>query len=584
MARRLLMVLGLVLPALLSQTAAAAEQLPPASQWIPQEAVAVLELSNPKALLDLASDGKLTEAVTTQPAYQQLASQPGFKQFQAILVYLETRLQCDWKTGLGKLLGGGVTFAACPDGNVLLIVDAEDEKMLRELHEILLGFARNEAAKQGDPDRVVTKEYQGVTGWTFNGDEVHAIVGKRLVLANKPEALKTALDLRAQPNAKSLASLPEYQAARKAIAAEAAAMVFVNLKALKQHPPVQQALQQNPNPLAALLFAGVTEALRQSNWLAMELQVSGKTLTLKAAVDGTVADPSASAAFALPSQAGQGALPNLSVPRRIAALSFYRDLHGFYAAKDDLFPERTSGLIFFENMMGIFFSGLDLTEEVLGETLPEVRFVVAEQAYDPAVGVPQLKIPAFAAIFRLRDPEKFGEVMEEAWQKAIGLVNFTRGQQAEPGLIIDRPTHADTTFTVAYFRSPKDEKTNIDSRFNFRPALARLGDYLVLSSTDALARDLIDALKKQTSDAVKALAETHSLVEFDVVQLSSILGANRENLIRQNMLEDGNTRQQAETQTDLIVTVLNYLGRAKLDFTAGDGQSRASLELELNLP
>ena len=33
-----------------------------------------------------------------------------------------------------------------------------------------------------------------------------------------------------------------------------------------------------------------------------------------------------------------------------------------------LFPERTSGLIFFENMMGIFFTGRDLTSEVLAET------------------------------------------------------------------------------------------------------------------------------------------------------------------------------------------------------------------------
>ena len=60
-------------------------------------------------------------------------------------------------------------------------------------------------------------------------------------------------------------------------------------------------------------------------------------------------------------------MPHLDVPRQIAGASVYRDLHGFYAAKDDLFPERTSALIFFENMMGIFFSGKDLTEEVLDD-------------------------------------------------------------------------------------------------------------------------------------------------------------------------------------------------------------------------
>ena len=133
-------------------------------------------------------------------------------------------------------------------------------------------------------------------------------------------------------------------------------------------------------------------------------------------------------------KAGEGAMPNLVVPGQIAALSLYRDLHQFYAAKDELFPDRTSGLIFFENMMGIFFSGMDLTKEVLAETLPDIRVVVAEQRYDEKTGTPAMKLPGFAVVVQLRDPAKFELVMKEAWQKAIGLVNFTRGQKAQPGL------------------------------------------------------------------------------------------------------------------------------------------------------
>jgi hypothetical protein len=275
-------------------------------------------------------------------------------------------------------------------------------------------------------------------------------------------------------------------------------------------------------------------------------------------------------------------MPNLSVPRRIAALSFYRDLHGFYAAKDELFPERTSGLIFFENMMGIFFTGRDLTEEVLAETGPEIRFVVAEQVYDPDVGTPAIQVPAFAAVFRMPNPDKFGPVMEEAWQKAVGLINFTRGQQALPGLIIDRPTHGDTKYTVAYFSaSSDDEKSALDVRFNFRPAVAMPGEYLILSSTSALAGDLIDALENETA---RPNGVTHSLVELDGVQLASILEANRENLVRQNMVNEGNTRQQAEAQIGVILLALEQLAGIKLDVGAKDGVSRAELAIELNLP
>ena len=585
MSRSLIIALGLALPVLSAQGVAAGEPLPPAGQWISPDAIVVVEVSRPKALLDLALDPKTVEAVTSLPAYQTLAAQPGFKQFSGVVKYLETLVGSDWQTTLRQLVGGGVSFAADPQGTVWLIVDAEDQKMLEQLHEIFLNFARGEAEKQGQPGRVVSTQYRGVTGWTFGGGEAHAIVGSRLVLSNKPEGLKAALDLRADAGGKSLASLPAYRAAKQAAGPDACATAFVNMQVLKQHPPVQQALTQSPNPLAALLFTGITESLQKSTWLALGLKVEGKTLALQAAVDGKPGDPSGPAAFALPAQPDKGVLPNLSVPRGIAGLSFYRDLHKFYAAKDELFPERTSGLIFFENMMGIFFGGMDLTEEVLGQTEPEVRFVVAEQAYDPAIGTPQLRLPAFAAIFRLRDPQKFGEVAEEAWQKAIGLVNFTRGQQAQPGLIIDRPSYGDTKLTVAYFRAPTEGvRQQIESRFNFRPTLARVGNSLIFSSTDGLAKDLVDAVKKEIADAVKPLASAHSLVEVNAVQLASILDANRENMVRQNMLEKGSTKEQAEAQMDLVITLVKHLGRATLDVAARDGQPQATLQLKLNLP
>ena len=194
-------------------------------------------------------------------------------------------------------------------------------------------------------------------------------------------------------------------------------------------------------------------------------------LRLRATVDGKTTARNGIAAFAWPQAAGDGALPNLRVPRRIAAGSLYRDLHAFYAAKDNLFPERTSGLIFFENMMGIFFTGRDLTEEVLSETRPEVRFVVAEQQYDPAIGTPQVQLPALAVVFRLRHPEQAAEMTEEAWQKAIGLVNFTRGQKAEPGLILDRESYAGIRFTVGHFSAVGQKgKTDLPTRFNTQPS------------------------------------------------------------------------------------------------------------------
>ncbi len=569
--------------ALLSPHAAAADDAPPAvTRWVPRDAVLVVEVNQPGALLDLLLDPRVISAVTSLPAYQQKASGPEFQQFLGLIRYLEATLGTDWRSGVRTLTGGGVTLAAWPVDQNVLAIDSEDAQMLEKLHEIFLGFARTEAANRSQPDRTASEQYKGVTGWTFNGQEAHAIVGGRLLMAKGQQALKAVLDLRAGPEAQSLASAANYQAAKQAAGPDAVALAFVNLEALKQYPPVQRALSQTQNPMASLLLAGIQETLRGSSWVALAVGVQGDTLTFEMLADGKAADPSGPAGFACPASPDEGVLPNLQVPRRIAAASFYRDLRAFYAAKDNLFPQRTAGLIFFENMMGIYFSGRDLTDEVMAELRPEVRLVVAEQEYDPAVGIPQTKIPAFAAVFRMRHPDTFAQVMEEAWQKAIGMVNFTRGQQALPGLIIDRPVHRGVKFTIAYFPAGEQkDKEAVDQRFNFQPALATVGDHLILSSTEALARDLIDAL--QDADA-SPIPRVHSLVEIDAARVASALSANRENLVRQNMLEKGNTRDQAETELGSVLAVLERMGQATLDVGSANGRPAADLELRLDLP
>jgi len=585
MSRKLVLVLAFTLSAFMLHSKATGQTLPPAIQWIPQDAMIVLEVSRPKELLEVFTNDKATATVSALPLYKQQASKPKFIEFLNIISFIETTLGTDWRTALGKLTGAGITLAVCPEDMVLLIIDAEDEQMLERFHEFFLNVARSEAEKKGKFDIVASKEYDGLTAWTFDGKEAHAIIGKRLVLANHPEGLKAVLQRRSQTKQVSLASNLAYQAAKRTVRPDAIANAFVNLKPLISLPQVAQLFeQQHENPLAALSFAGVLEATRDSNWLALGLHIEDSTLIFRASVDGKMVAQTSPAAFALPKKPDEGALPNLTVPRQIAALSLYRDLHQFYSAKDDLFPERTSGLIFFENMMGIFFSGRDLTEEVLAETKPEIRFVVAEQQYDPAIGTTQIKLPAFAAILRLHHPEQFNEVAEEAWQKALGLINFTRGQQAMQGLIIDRSVHAGTKYSMAYFStSGIDDKNNLDMRFNIRPALAMPGEYLILSSTDGLAIDLINTLNQEMEHKVKPLVESNSLVEIDTAQLTSILKANRDTLVHSDMVKKGSTQEEAETGIDMLITMVKLVDCAKLSIGTHEGLTEACLEIKLNL-
>jgi len=374
---------------------------------------------------------------------------------------------------------------------------------------------------------------------------------------------------------------PFYQAARQALGKDAVVTAYINMPAVVKNPKAKAALTQNSDPLRALILAGTSEALGKANWLALGLYLKDGKLTLRAVTDSPTPDATAPTNFASPRNPNEGPLPNLNVPGTIASLSLYRDLHRFYAAKDDLFPERTSSLVFFENMMGIFFSGMDLTDQVLAEASPDIRVVAAAQRYDPAVGTPSVQIPALAAVIRLHHPQAFGETVEEAWQKAIGLSNFTRGQKALPGLIIDRAVHGDVKFTYSYYRPPgAKEKAAIDPRYNYRPSLARPGDYLIFSSTDGLARDLIDALKEESASPVKPLPATHSLAEIDGTALRTILLANREPMVRQNMVDKGHTREQADAEVGDLFTALNFLDQATLSVGDENGHPQATVEVK----
>ncbi|NUQ61396.1 MAG: hypothetical protein HUU20_02840, partial [Pirellulales bacterium] len=321
--KRTLMLLTalLVLPRLVQ----AADPLPLAAEWLPKETVISIELTDPKPLFDRLMDPAVLKAIEESPAYRQQAEKQGMKEFLGGVGFLEASLGTSWQEAVRKLAGKGATFALWPDNKTAIIIDGEDAELLKRLHEILVSIAKSEAEKAGNPGRVASAEYRGVTGWTFNSEEAHTILGTRFILANNSKALKAVIDIREEKSGSNLASVASYQAAKKA-AGPVNAVAYVNLEVLKQVPKVEKALKGGENPLASLLFSGVLDALRESNWLAVAGKVEGSMLSFSATTDGKPA--AKMAAFARPDSPEKGILPNLDVPRRIAAASFYRDLHG----------------------------------------------------------------------------------------------------------------------------------------------------------------------------------------------------------------------------------------------------------------
>jgi hypothetical protein len=132
---------------LLALGAAAGAAAPPANRLLPQNTVLAVELSKPKAILDVLLGEKAVHAVTSAPLYRKAIETPSLQQFIQVVRYLELRLGVDWKNGLHKLIDGGVVWAVTADGGSLLIVEAQDAKLLEQFHEVILEFAKNEARR-----------------------------------------------------------------------------------------------------------------------------------------------------------------------------------------------------------------------------------------------------------------------------------------------------------------------------------------------------------------------------------------------------------------------------------------------------
>jgi len=550
------------------------------ARWVPEQAVLCVEILHSPGVVEPLISPAAVERFAALPVIAQGRQSEGYQGFMGLVRYVELTAQTNWQGVVRALTRDGLALAVGEGNRHLMVMDGGDATMLEELHGVAQQMAAGEAQKKGHPEWVDSRQVGEVTGWTFNGKEAHAVVGDRLFAASDPEVLEAALNLRGGAG-RSLAARVDYQEARSAVGEDALAMVFLDLERLRESPQFSGALdQQRKNPLAALAFPTMPEVLRVAPWLVAGVYRERDSLHLRFFAGGEQGKADR-VPFSIGDAERVGLGPSPQISRQIASLSLERDLAGFYGAKDDLFPQRSSGLIFFENMMGIFFSGRNLTDEVLAATRSDLRLVVARQEYDPAIGTPEPQLPGFALVIGLEDPEAFGEVLEEAWQKALGLVNFTRGQKALPGLILDRVIHRGVPITVAAYSAKEvPDREHLHQRYNFRPTLALAHGTAILSSTDQLARDLMDGLGQAQAGAGGESPGYHSVLQLAGAELQRILKANRAGMVRNNMIKEGKSEAEAEIGIDTLIEVVGWFAGAELRIGHGEHSELVDVRLD----
>jgi hypothetical protein len=528
----------------------------------PETTVVYAELSNLDPLLDVALAPRTRQLLENVDAYQKYVQSEKYQQLKMVVGVLEGRLGKSWDAALRELVGGGVSVCFDPASQTgFLAIRSRDRELLAKLNSTLIELIEGDAKTHGRPSPVKSHEYRGFNGWSLGGEEIHAIVDDFLLISNKADTLKAAIDRRCDPSTKNLAGTDEFAAARSKRPGGSIGWSWLKLAAVRQDPNVQQALsKRSDNPLVELLLAGVIDALKQAPYVTASLVHESNALRLRTELPRQASATSASRAWYFAAKPDEAALVP---PGTIGTFTMFRDLAGLWVARDELFDEATvAKFAQADTQLGLFFSGRDFGPEVLGELEAPLQFVVARQDYPADKPVPALKLPAFALVLKLKHADDFAPELLITYQKFVGIFNITGGQEGRPQLLLATEEYQGATISKATYRpNSKAPKENAPPHFNFSPACARIGDHFVFGSTFGIVRQVVDALKPGQPPA--ALKDNTALT-VESAPLATILADNKELLITQNMLGQGHSRSEAETAVQTILDVLGQLSELVL--------------------
>jgi hypothetical protein len=567
---------------------AAADDARHPSRLLGESALVYVEIAQPEKLIDVATDRKLWDALQQADGVERFLASDQFKQLRGAVEMFEARLGVKWEPALRDLVGGGIYVAIDPAiGGGVVIVKPRKPELLARLHDTFKELIESQAAAGGRDSPIKSRDYKGVTGWSFGPGEAHAVVGDVLAISNQADAVKGVVDRHRGDEKRSLADAGDFQQAQKSLPADRLGWGFARIALARLIPGFSSALEgRGDNPAAEFLVAGVLEALKTAPYAAFSLH--GDTLPgddtelrLRVALPYKPSAVAEKRKWFFPAEPEKAAYVPLKPKRTIQSISIHRDLSGMWLQRDKLFNDEViAGLAQADSGLGLYFSGRDFGTEVLGALTPRMQFVAARQQFSSGEPLPAIKLPGFALVLEMKDPNDFAKHLLLGYQKVVGLYNIAGGMNGQPQMLLDSQEYQGVKIWYGKFLvEPNTDKQKAPLQFNFSPACATVGNRFVLSSTVALTRDLIDELKKPS--ATQVTSDTVAVVT-DLTELATVLADNRDPLVAQTQVRDGGTKEQAAAQFNLLLDALRATRTQSLRL-GGSGQ-QLWLEISAGLP
>ncbi len=572
-------------------SAALCAQSPKPTELLPASTVLYAEGVDASTIQELP----FVQQIVQSSLFKELWKSPDAMKLRGGITLAEVALGERLPDALGKLTGRG--WAVAIDSRtkgIALWTHARDTETCVEFYKKLVSIAEADAKSKGRQLKQIT--YRDVDAYEFNGAVV-ARLEDYLLVTNNNDLAKSLVDRWREPQAKgdTLAGNARFEKfAGQSLSngnqqGTKLARAWLDVQQIHDAGLAKQLFEGSSDNFAAeLILGGMLAALRQAPAIEASLDAHDKQLHLQ------LAAPLTKAAlgdrydyFFGPETKGQ-APRTIELGGTQANLCVYRDIAQLWQRAGDIFGQKTNDqLAQAETTLTTLFSGRDFANDILGAIGPELQVVVTEQDFSKVKApVPQVKLPAFALVTRLRDPQAMQPQMKRIFMSLIGFANVAGAMNQQPQLDLESSRLESGWEVVATYAVEADRPKDwlVPVQYNFSPTLFMTGEYAVISSTQVLAQKIGEQLKAPAATNATAGAASavplNSMLRLDGDLLNRALAANRQQLISQNMVEKGHTQEEAAAEVDILLQAVQLVQSLRFAFTVNE---QASIDIDLQL-
>jgi hypothetical protein len=552
--------LSLAFPVLLTWPAMGESKDP--LRFLPDDSGIVLKVEKPRKLVEAVVHHDLAREAQKLQLVRDFLDGAEYRRVFQLIAHFEKELGAPWPELIDKLAGGGIVAGLKFGDNApaVFVLQGTDEKTVTRFFDLSLALFEEELTRQGAKEMPARKKYAGVEVVQFDKELLAARVGDALVVSNRNESMKAALDRHAAgTKSKGEVATRAPAEAGKLLPPDPLAWLWVNMKPVKELPDAKDtfATPRN-NIILTFIAAGILDVARRSDFVAAGVYHDKGDFRLAVRMPAGHQGMATDAELHLPRDPKVGGtLPLLEPKGVLFSHSFYLDLDTLYRKRDEILPPQIAkdfgeG----EKQISRFLIGTTLPK-FLSQLGTHYRLVAAQpekvEAYKTE---PDLRIPAFAVVLSMRDPQ-FGKSLT-AFIKAGA---FALNQQASLRSW-DEEIAGVKAFGYSFPDKGKfpDDPQNI--RFNFQPTFGVVQDQFVAASNKGLFKELVGLIEKE--DRSKPMSQNMQMRGY-ASGIGDFAYTSPEQALAGTILGQGLKIGEAREQTNALFAFLQKLGTVSLE-------------------